>query len=141
MYDNPWLYNGEVVETIDEEYVGFVYLLTHQSSGRMYVGKKLSSSIKKLPPLKGKKNKRHKKVETDWRDYYSSSELVQQLVKEGEVFKRDILHFCKTKGELSYVELKEQVDRKVLLLPETYYNNIVQCRIHGNHVKSMWCEE
>ena len=99
-------------------------------SEKKYIGKKLWVSVRKLPPLKGKKRKRIKLVETDWKTYYGSSDQVNALLEQkGEkAFRRDILYFCYNKSELSYLEAKEQFDRNVLL-SDDYYNGIINCRI------------
>jgi hypothetical protein len=52
---------------------GFIYEITNLTNNRKYIGKKQCQSVRKRPPLKGKKNKRHQIVETDWRTYTSSS--------------------------------------------------------------------
>jgi Putative endonuclease segE, GIY-YIG domain len=134
-----WLYNGEefTSEMIDK-YVGFVYIITDLSNSKKYVGKKLFQSKRKLAPLKGKTRKRTKILESDWLSYYGSSEEVKHLVEErgAENFKREILHLCDTRGIMSYLEAKEQFDRNVLL-DDSYYNGIIQCKIHRSHVKGL----
>jgi len=135
-YDNPWQYKGNPFTSEDiGEWIGFVYLLT-DPKGKKYVGKKLFVSKRKLPPLKGKTRRRTTIKESDWKTYYGSSEEVNQLVEEQTKFQREILHLCKTKGELSYLETKEQFDRNVLLTDE-YYNGIINCKIHRTHVKGL----
>lgn len=135
-YDNPWIYLDEPFTSEDiGDYIGFVYLLTDQD-GKKYVGKKLFKSKRRLPPLKGKTRRRTKITESDWKTYYGSSEEVQSLMESGTPFKREILHLCKSKGELSYMELKEQMDRRVLLRDD-YYNGIIQVKIHKSHVKGI----
>jgi hypothetical protein len=135
-YDNPWIYNSEPFDSEDiGEYIGFVYLLT-DPDGKKYVGKKLFVSKRKIPPLKGKTRRRTVVKESDWKTYYGSSEEVQTLVESNIPFKRQILHLCKTKGELSYMELKEQIERKVLLRSD-YYNGIIQVKIHASHVRNL----
>ena len=134
-----WYYQNKEFTSEDiGDYIGFVYCITDLSNNKKYIGKKLFVSKRKLPPLKGKTRKRTVIKESDWQDYFGSSDLVNSLVEEHgrENFKREILHLCKTKGELSYLELKEQMDREVLL-NDDYYNNIIQVRIHGSHVKSL----
>lgn len=135
-YENAWTYNEKIFESDDiKEYIGFVYCIS-TPDGKKYIGKKLFKSKRKLPPLKGKKRKRTKIVESDWKTYYGSSEAVKELVEQtnAEGFKREIIHLCKTKGEMSYLELKEQMDREVLFKPDEYHNAIIQVRIHRNHV-------
>jgi hypothetical protein len=134
-----WLYNGKefTSEMIDNS-VGFVYIITDKSNDKKYVGKKLFQSKRKLAPLKGKTRKRTKIMESDWMDYFGSSEEVKALVEEkgSENFIREILHLCNTRGEMSYLEAKEQFDRNVLL-DDSYYNGIINCKIHRTHVKGL----
>ena len=134
-----WLYNGkEFTSEMIGDNVGFVYVITNNTDGKMYIGKKQFHSKTKLPPLKGKKRKRIVIKESDWMSYYGSSELVKELVESQgcDAFKREILHLCTSKGEMSYLELIEQVERKVLL-SDDYYNSIIQVRIHRSHVKNL----
>ena len=120
------------------EYVGFVYIITDLTSSKMYVGKKLFSSKRTLPPLKGKTRKRKVIKESDWISYYGSSEELMTLVENNgpESFKREILHLCHSRGEMSYLEAKEQFYREVLL-SDDYYNGIINCKIHKSHVKRL----
>ena len=134
-----WYYNGEeFTSEMIEDNVGFVYIITNVSNNRKYVGKKLLVSKRKLPPLKGKKGRRTKIVESKWQDYFGSSDEVNAILEEHgrDIFKREILHLCKSKSEMSYLELKEQMDREVLLNDE-YYNGIIQVKIHRAHVKTL----
>ena len=120
----------ETSAILTEDSYGFIYEIINLVSGRKYIGKKQMISIKKMPPLKGKKNKRHKKIETDWKDYCSSSnELQADINKLGkDKFKFIILQFCNSKWELAYFETKLQFERQVLI-SEEYYNGIINCRI------------
>lgn len=139
-----WLYNdvpftnAEATEKITDGYIGFVYEILDTQNNKKYIGKKLLVSKKKLAPLKGQKRKRIKIVQTDWETYYGSSESVKLLVEERkETFTRRILHFCKSKGELSYTEAKEQFDREVLL-SDDYYNEFIGVKINSSHIKNLW---
>lgn len=136
-----WYYKDEEYNPTQDdlsEWVGFVYIITEKTTGKKYLGKKTFWSKKTLPPLKGKTRKRRKLVESNWRSYYGSSELVKELLLEhGEDnFHREIIHFCKSKGEMGYLEALEQFQRRVLL-DDSYYNGIINCRIHRNHVKGL----
>lgn len=134
-----WSYEGrEFTSDMIGEFVGFVYCITDSRNGKKYIGKKTFKSKRTLPPLKGKTRRRRVVKESDWMTYYGSSEEVKSLVEEhgGEVFHRQILHLCNSKGEMSYLELKEQIEREVLL-SEEYYNGIIQAKIHRSHVQSL----
>ena len=125
-----WIYQNSIQEQTPEEYQGFVYLITNTAYNRFYIGKKNYWRIKKLPPLKGRKNKRHKREETDWRDYWgSSTALLKDLEQLGtEHFRREILIQCKTKTDMSYHETRMQFQQGVLL-DDSYYNDFIGCRI------------
>lgn len=136
-----WLYNNEVVNELPEDCVGFVYLIVNLTNNRKYIGKKLAKFSKtsyKTVTLKNgtkKKKKIKSKIDSDWLDYYGSSiELNKDVEALGkDQFTREILFFCKSKAECSYVEAREQFSRRVLESTE-YYNNNIMCRIHGSHI-------
>ena len=136
-----WLYNNQEISELPEDCVGFVYLITNLTSDRKYVGKKLSKFSKttyKTVTLKNgtkKKKKIKSKIDSDWMEYYGSSiELNKdvELLGKGN-FRREILFFCKSKAECSYIEAREQFTRKVLETTD-YYNGQISVRVHGSHI-------
>ena len=124
-------WEGVLEENVDLPY-GFIYKITNLTNDKKYIGKKQCKSIRKRPPLKGKKNKRHEKIETDWKTYTSSSnELNKDLEQLGkDSFKFEILRWCDSKWELSYYEARLQFKEEVLLRND-YYNGIINVRIGG----------
>ena len=136
-----WLYQGNLIEELPEDCVGFVYIITNAVTGRKYIGKKLAkfakTSYKVVKQKNGikKKKKIRSKVDSDWRDYYGSSdELSKDVTTLGkESFTREILHYCTSKAHTSYLEAKEQFDRKVLETTD-YYNGHISVRVHGSHI-------
>ena len=116
---------------------GFIYRITNTVNNKIYYGKKQIKSVKKLKPLKGRKNKRHFDIETDWKTYTSSSnDLNDDINKIGkDKFTFEIIRFCDSKFELAYYEAKIQFDNDVLL-KEGFYNGIINCRI-GRAPKSL----
>jgi len=138
LYTSMWYMNDIEFTDAPDDIEGFVYVITDKRNDKKYVGKKKFWSVTRKPPLKGKTRKRVVRKESDWMKYYGSSELVNQLlVEHGEDnFHREIIHLCKTKGEMSYLEAKEQFDRNVLLNDE-YYNEFIGCKIHSKHVTGL----
>jgi len=130
-----WIYQGKQIDELPEGCEAFVYLITNKKNGKKYVGKKLAKFKTTKPPLKGKKRKRKGTKESDWRDYWGSSDnLKEDVEKYGEKsFIREILHLCPSRGVASYLEAKEQFDRKVLLT-DNYYNGIINVRIGGSKI-------
>ena len=139
-----WFYKDKVYNDTPErtDYVGFVYLITELETNRKYVGKKLFHSPRKRMVTLKNGNKRRKTVYVDsnWRDYFGSSDSLNEQVKSKGVteYKREILHLCQSKGIMSYLELKEQVDREVLFTTE-YYNEFIGAKIHSKHVAKYKC--
>ena len=138
-----WYYNGNEVTDLPEDAVGFVYLITNTANGKMYVGKKLAKFAKttyKVVKLKNGTKKRKKiksKIDSDWQQYYGSSpNLTEDINQLGtDNFKREILYYCKSKSECSYIEAREQFARRVLE-SDDYYNGHIQVRVHGSHIKN-----
>jgi hypothetical protein len=138
-----WYYQNNLVEILPEECVGFVYLITNNLSGRKYIGKKLAkfakTTVKTVTQKNGiKKKKRIRtKVDSDWREYWGSSvELTADISKLGtKNFSRQILYYCSSKASCSYIEAREQFDRKVLE-SDDYYNGQISVRVHGGHIKN-----
>lgn len=117
-------------EEVDELPYGFLYVITNNATGKKYIGKKQIYRTVKRPPLKGKKNKRHVKKETDWKTYTSSSkEVNDDILNIGkDNFTFEIVRWCCSKSELAYYEAKMQFEHDVLL-NEKYYNGIINLRI------------
>ena len=136
-----WTHNGAIVEVLPEDCIGFVYLITNTSSGRKYIGKKLAkfskTSYKVITQKNGvkKKKKIKSKVESDWQTYYGSNDVLNEDVNKlgKEKFTREILFYCKSKAQCSYIEAREQFTHKVLESTD-YYNGQISVRVHGSHI-------
>ncbi len=132
-----WYYKGEVFLDLIEGFESFVYIIERlnvieePSKPILYIGKKVFYNSKK------NKNKREI-IESDWYDYYGSSkDLSEDVALYGKHnFKRHILHLCRTKGDSGYLEIKEQIDRKVLYVDDNnyklYYNKNINGRYHSH---------
>lgn len=134
-----WLYENKVFDLSEEElekYQGFVYEVEECDTGMKYIGKKFFWKKKVLPKNQSRKRKIITRVQSDWKDYHGSNDQVKQLREEGKLFKRRILHLCRTKGECSYYEAKLQFENDVLLRDD-YYNEFIGCKIHSKFIKDM----
>lgn len=134
-----WMYQNTVINELQEDCIGFVYLITNLVSGRKYIGKKLAKFSKttyktiKLKNGTKKKKKIRGTIDSDWREYYGSSpSLALDIQALGtDKFTREILYYCTSKAEMSYIEAREQFDRKVLE-SDDYYNGIINLRVGGS---------
>tara|TARA_Y100001937_G_scaffold72461_1_gene98577 strand:+ start:377 stop:808 length:432 start_codon:yes stop_codon:yes gene_type:complete len=141
-----WKYKGRNYklpkDATPNDLYGFVYCITNRATDKKYIGKKFFWKAKTLPITKTRKRRKKLKVESDWKDYWGSNKHLQEDVKNcgQDMFYREILHLCKTKGECAYMETKEQFDREVLL-NENYYNGIINCRIGSKSVKNLFTND
>lgn len=133
--NSPWLWNGEPLLQAPEGQIAFVYLITNKNNGKRYVGYKtiMSETTKSI-------NHKKKKVlvESDWRNYWSSSaQLFEAVEDEGkDNFLREIILFSPNKSVAKYFEAEEQFARKVLSNnSDLYYNGIINLRLNLNTVK------
>lgn len=127
-----WTYKNEPLTEIPEGYEAFVYCITCRPNGKKYIGKKLFK-FTRTSKRKGKRVK--KQVDSDWLNYYGSNkELLEHVALYGEdKFDREVIRLCKTKGEASYYEAKEQFDRDALI-SESYYNSWIMIRVRKSHI-------
>lgn len=133
-----WVYHNTKEEfkpeEVDAKVVGFIYVITHIPTNRKYIGKKLLTRAK-TRQVKGKKKRI--RVESDWKTYWGSNQTLCEEVKQNgeDQYCREILHLCRTRTELSYLETWEIFSRNVLL-SENYYNEWVSCKIRKDQLKN-----
>jgi hypothetical protein len=136
-----WTHNGAIVQVLPEDCIGFVYLITNTVTGRKYIGKKLAkfskTSYKVITQKNGvkKKKKIKSKVESNWQTYYGSNDALNEDVNKlgNDKFTREILFYCNSKAQCSYIEAREQFTHKVLESTD-YYNGQISVRVHGSHI-------
>ena len=136
-----WTHNGAIVEVLPEDCIGFVYIIVNTVTGRKYIGKKLAkfskTSYKVITQKNGvkKKKKIKSKVESDWQTYYGSNDVLNEDVNNlgKDKFTREILFYCNSKAQCSYIEAREQFTHKVLESTD-YYNGQISVRVHGSHI-------
>lgn len=136
-YENPWYYKGKVFNSTSiNDAHGFIYMIEELSTGKIYIGQK-QLWTKKIRMI----NKKRKKVkaESDWKNYYSSSNYINDKVALNGIsdFKRYILVLCCSPGSLNYTELKFQVDLRVLEQQDKFLNGYIGGRISHTHFKAI----
>lgn len=130
-----WKYKNEIISSVNqmpEDSFGFIYEITHNPTGRKYLGKKVLQFNRTLPPLKGQKRKRKVIKESDWMTYYGSHPEFKQLIKEKKVeeFTREILLFVPTKKLLTYFEAKFLFCNEVIEPGSIYINDNIEARYY-----------
>ena len=129
-----WHYKGQDFkeEDIGDAY-GYVYCITNLTNNKKYIGKKFFSKAG-YKQVKGKRKKIRKT--SDWLTYWGSNKTLLEDIKTlgEEQFTREILYLCKTRSDCAYLELREQIDKRVLE-KEEFYNDWIMVKIRKNHIK------
>mgnify|MGYP001176919619 CR=1 FL=1 len=130
-----WYYEGKELEEPPEDAFGFVYLIECKKNGKKYYGKKLLTKAG-YKQVKGKRKKIRK--ESDWKTYFGSSkELLSDVEIMGEKhFKREIIRFCKSRGECNYFESKYILESDAIL-SDKYYNDWLAVKVSRSHLKNV----
>ena len=134
-----WLYKKNELEDLSyfpNNTYGFIYKITHKSSGKSYIGKKVLYHNKKIKLTKkdlelyeGVVGRRPSYklsiVESDWKKYWGSNKTLLELLKTEpkENFTREILTTCSNKKLLTYYETQTLFVYRVLEEPNLYFND------------------
>jgi hypothetical protein len=131
MMSSDWTYKGQPVTEMPVGYEGFVYRIT-LPDGRFYIGQK-KLTFRKTKTVKGKKVRQL--VESDWQDYFGSSDEVKDLVSKlgPDGFRREILYLCQTKSIMNYVEAC-LIFSTGSLLSDKFVNRWVSTRINSGTI-------
>lgn len=124
---DPWLFNGE---EIDPEHLlkffGFVYRITDKETGKKYIGRKYIWNYRRE-----KDATRRKKIESDWKRYFSSNEELKRIGKETpERLLREVIHLCRGKGETNWREVEEIVKQNAI-----YDNDYLNDNLSGKYFR------
>jgi hypothetical protein len=127
----------EVFGDENKDIFGFVYKI-ELPNGFWYLGAKQVQFKKKLKALRGRVRARRTLVESDWREYTSSSNIINDYISKNgkEGIKFTILTIVKGgKFELKYCEMKHQVLSNCLF-EEKSLNGIINARLNKrkNHI-------
>ena len=149
-----WKYKDKVINCIDDMpvgTVGFIYEVEHIPSGKKYLGKKViyfETNVKigkreiaklkeerKAAGIGGRPAAKRKVIkESDWKDYYGSSEKIKKLVKNGKPsdFDKTIIQFVNSKKLLTYYETKYLFMHNVLEAEGVYINDNILSKFYRN---------
>jgi Zn-dependent peptidase ImmA (M78 family) len=138
-----WSYQNNQEFEIPENAIGYIYLITNLLSNRIYIGRKMLSSNRKVRLTKKEKllpeNKRKtfKRVvkETDWKLYWGSSDDLKTDIKllGEENFKREILLFTTNKTDTSFYEMYFQIKEDVLFI-DSYNKHIANTKFYKGKI-------
>ena len=129
-------YYNELKDFGEDSY-GFVYKITHEPSKKFYIGKKiLQNNVKhkltkkQLAELSGPGRKPKTETlqkESNWKTYWGSNKEFVEFIKNNnkEEFKREILHICNSKLDLTYWETHYLFVNKVLFDPLSFNKNLL----------------
>jgi len=114
-----------------DDWFGFLYRIIDTETKKEYIGKK-QFHAHRTKKVVNRKNRKHFTVDSNWKKYTSSSDIINELIlefgKERFVFLIESLH--KTKASLTYAEVNQLIMENALRakLPDgnrKYYNKII----------------
>lgn len=117
-----WTYKGVVVKNHDDllpECTDIVYLITYVD-GKKYIGKKAVRSMRRKPPLKGKKRNRIVLTNLPFQKYVGSHEC-----DTAEILSREILYQCKSRKSSTYIEAALLFEHDAVIDPMFLNENIL----------------
>ena len=128
------------------EWFGFIYRIIDNTNGMEYIGKKQFTKYRRKI-IKNRKNRAIIRSESDWRTYTSSSDILNNAIKEKgkENFSFLIISLHKTKSSLSYAEVEAQIMENVFRATlgngsKKFYNKMIYVNIK-NGIKDLCKEE
>jgi len=129
---SDWLYQGKQFDS-DQigDYVGFVYLISNTDTNMSYIGKK---HFQRKKAYQKNKKRRTMLVESDWKNYCGSNDVLKEHASRGDNITKEILYLCLSKGWMSVIETKEILNRDALI-KDDYYNNWCSLKVHAKHLK------
>jgi hypothetical protein len=141
----PWLYKGEEINNFSQMpqgTLGFIYKIYNLSTGKYYIGRKGVSSNKKrkltakeklLPENKRKTVIVEQKESSGWKSYCGSNLELKEEVKNGAVIRKEILHYCFSKAELTYLETREIICSGALV-DKNSYNGWIKATVYKKNL-------
>lgn len=140
-----WTYKGKAIDSVNDfpvGAIGIIYKITNLTNSKYYFGrktcisirkKKLTLSEKKLPENKRKIFKYEITETSGWRTYKGSNKPLLADIDKGDNYKKEIIHFCFSKAEMTYYECKAIVCSDCMLT-EQCYNDWYSSKVYKSHL-------
>lgn len=129
-----WIYKGKEIYNHDDllpNCTDFVYIICY-ASGHYYIGKKTIRSIRRKPPLKGKKRNRRILTNHPFKDYIGSHESGVGL----QITSKEILYQCSDKKAATYLETGLLFHYDAIFDP-TYLNECIGGTFYENSLDGL----
>jgi hypothetical protein len=140
-----WTYNGAVINKIEqfpEGAIGIIYRIDNLTNGKYYFGrktciskkkKKLTIAEKKLEENKRKTFKYEVSESSGWKTYKGSNKPLLEDIKNGHLYKKEIIQFCFSKAELTFYETRA-IACSDCMLTEKCYNDWFSSKVYKSHL-------
>lgn len=141
-----WFFEGKEVKTLSDMptgTLGFIYRIDNLTTGKYYIGRKTVAGNKKkkltlkekLLPENSRKTFKYEYCESSgWKTYCgSNTTLKEEINSKGHIYKKEILYYCFSKAEITYLESREILCSGCLLDPLAY-NDWIKCLIYKKHI-------
>jgi len=140
-----WTYQGKEILNLDDMPAGVlgviykIYLL--DGSETYYIGRKTVNSKRKKRltkkekelPENTRKTFKYVEVESAWKKYTGSSKALNEVLKKGVKYEKEIIKYCFSKAEMTYSETAEIICSNALL-DDKCFNFWVSARIYKKHL-------
>lgn len=140
-----WFYQGKEITSIKdipENVLGVIYKIYNLDTQMYYVGRrtirsnrrrKLTLAEKKIKGNEKKTFITEMKEASGWKSYAGSNLTLKAEVAKGARIRKEILHYCYSKAEITYKETAEILCSGALLDSKSY-NSWVKATIYKKHL-------
>ena len=106
------------------------------NTGKYYIGQKRLWHRNKRRPRKGETRGRIVKDQSHWEEYTSSSPLLALKIQNNpDNYKREIVHYCKSKSQMNFLEFSLIWQAIVVEKDEMCLNKMLHIRLNIDKLK------
>lgn len=141
-----WTYNGKEIKSLTDMptgVIGFIYRIQNITTGKYYIGRRTIAGIKKkrltlkekLLPENNRKTFKYEYCESSgWKSYCGSNVLLKDEINNKlHEYRKEILYYCFSKSEITYLESREILCSGSLLDPLSY-NDWIKCLVYKKNI-------